>query len=107
MKLLTTLLLLVPASLLLASDKDEPALSYTLRLDKETVRLTPGKAVEIKGRFDNPTATLVPDTERLFTYGQVTFKYPANFAFERLFWLRQHFLRRCRHRERCTQRKAH
>ena len=82
MKLLTALLLLVPASLLLASDKDEPALSYTLRLDKETVRLTPGKAVEIKGHFDNPTATLVPDTERLFTYGQVTFKYPSNFAFE-------------------------
>src|SRR5688572_8619021 len=82
MKLLTTLILLVPASLLLASDQEEPALSYTLRLDKETVRLTPGTAVEIKGRFDNPKATLVPDTERLFTYGQITFKYPANFAFE-------------------------
>jgi len=82
MKLLTTLMLLLPATLLLASDKEEPVLSYTLRLDKETVRLTPGKAVEIKGRFDNPMATLVPDTERLFTYGQVTFKYPANFAFE-------------------------
>jgi hypothetical protein len=82
MKLLTALLLLLPATLLLASDKDEPALSYTLRVDKETVRLVPGKEMQIKGRFDNPTVALVPDTERLFTYGQVTFKYPANFAFE-------------------------
>ena len=82
MKLPTLILLLLPVIPLLASEKEEPPLSYTLRLDKETVRLTPGKPVEIKGRFDNPTATLVPDTERLFTYGQVTFKYPANFAFE-------------------------
>jgi len=82
MKLSTTLLFLLPATLLLASDKDEPSLSYTLRVDKETVRLVPGKDVQIKGRFDNPTVTLVPDTERLFTYAQVTFKYPANFAFE-------------------------
>ena len=82
MKMLATILLLCPSTLLVASDKEEPALSYTLRLDKETIRLVPGKEIQIKGRFDNPTATLVPDTERLFTHGQVTFKYPANFAFE-------------------------
>jgi hypothetical protein len=81
-KLLGGGLLLLSAIAVPASDKEEPALGYTLRLDGEVVRLVPGKAVRIKGHFADPKATLVPDTERLFTYGQVTFKYPANFAFE-------------------------
>ena len=81
MKLLTTFLLLATGALM-AADNEEPALGYTLRLDKETVRLLPGKEVQIKGRFENPTATLIPDKERLFTYGQVAFKYPSNFAFD-------------------------
>ena len=82
MKLLSRFLFLLPASLLVAADDQEPPLGYTLRLDKETVRLVPGKDIQIKGRFENPTATLLPDKERLFTYAQVSFKYPANFAFE-------------------------
>jgi hypothetical protein len=82
MKVLCTFLLFLPAALLLGSENQEPPLGYTLRLDNQSVRLVPGKDVQIKGRFENPTATLVPDKERLFTYAQVTFKYPSHFAFE-------------------------
>jgi hypothetical protein len=82
MKVLSTLILLFPATLLLAAEDQEPALGYTLRLNNETVRLVPGKDVQVQGRFENPTVTLVPDKERLFTHGQVAFKYPSHFAFE-------------------------
>jgi hypothetical protein len=81
-KVLTITLLLFPAALVLASDDQEPPLGYTLRLDNQSVRLVAGKEAQIKGHFENPTATLIPDKERLFTYGQVTFKYPSSFAFE-------------------------
>ena len=82
MKRLITMLIILSCTALVASEKEEPPLGYTLRLDKETIRLVPGKETQIPGRFENPRATLVPDKERLFTYGGVQFKYPVNFAFE-------------------------
>ena len=82
MKLFTTFLFLLAWSLLTASEKEEPPLGYTLVLDEKTIRLAPGKEIQIKGLFENPKATLIPDKERLFTYGGITFKYPANFSFE-------------------------
>lgn len=82
MKLFTAVLFILPWSILIASEKEEPPLGYTLRFAKESVRVVPGKETEIKGHFENPKVILVPDKERLFTYGGVTFKYPSNFAFE-------------------------
>src|SRR5688500_12827188 len=82
MKLLTTILFLFWCCLLIASEREEPPLGYTLRLDNESIRLVPEQPTQIRGRFDNPKATLIPDKERLFTYGGVTFKYPSNFSFE-------------------------
>jgi hypothetical protein len=82
MKLITTVVLMLAGGLVIASEKQEPSLGYTLRLGKETVRLVPGQETQLKGVFENPKATLIPDKERLFTYAGLTFKYPSNFAFE-------------------------
>lgn len=65
-----------------AADNTEPPLGYTLTIDKEKVRLASGETKQLKGTYTDPKITLVPDDFRLFTYGGVTFKYPANFAFE-------------------------
>ena len=82
MKHFTTITLLLASSLVIASEKEEPPLGYTLLLDKEKIRLAAGEEIKIKGVFENPKATLIPDQERLFTYGGATFKYPSYFAFE-------------------------
>jgi hypothetical protein len=82
MKKLAPLFIILFCTALVASEKEEPPLGYSLRLDKQTIRLVPGQEIQIPGRFENPRATLVPDKERLFTYGGVQFKYPASFSFE-------------------------
>lgn len=60
----------------------EPSLEYSLMVNDQVVRLTPGTPVKLKGSFTAPTVKLVPDDHRTFGYAGVQFQYPSNFAFE-------------------------
>ena len=65
-----------------AAEDTEPPLHFTLKIGDRSVRVAPGVAADVKGKFTDPKVTLVPDAHRTFGYGGMTFDYPSNFAFE-------------------------
>ena len=75
------ILLLLIVTCLRAEDKEPPVL-YTLQIGDKKVRLGENKPAKVEGSFANPEVKLIPDNERHFTYGGLSFKYPKYFAFE-------------------------
>ncbi|MEP4077884.1 hypothetical protein [Haloferula sp.] len=60
----------------------EPPIGFSLQVGDAKIRLEPGKAKTLKGKFEDPSVKLVPDDFRIFSYGGVHFKYPSGFGFE-------------------------
>jgi hypothetical protein len=78
----STLALVLCSGALVAAEDKEPELGYTLLVDDQPIRLQPNKETVIAGTFTNLHVRLIPEQERHFTYGGLSFKYPAHFAFE-------------------------
>ncbi len=67
----------------LAEDESaEPSITYTLKINQETVSLTPGQSQEVKGAYVNPRITLDVAPSRRFPYAGLAFSYPAAYGFE-------------------------
>ena len=60
----------------------EPSLKYTLEIDGKQHELVLDKPVVIRGAYNNPEVVLNASSTRQFTYGDVTFQYPASFSWE-------------------------
>ncbi len=60
----------------------EPPIAYTLKINNETVSLSPGKTQELLGAYVNPRLTLDVASTRRFPYAGLAFNYPVTYGFE-------------------------
>ncbi len=60
----------------------EPPLICTLTIDGKTHELVPGKPLQLRGTYKNPTVLLETSPTRKFEYGGVEFLYPAAFGWD-------------------------
>jgi hypothetical protein len=65
-----------------ADDTQEPPLKYTLEIDGQAHVVVLDKPVKIHGVYSNPNAVLRASSIRYFTYGDLSFQYPASFTWE-------------------------
>jgi hypothetical protein len=80
---LVAVVLLVFTGLVNANDETrEPPAKYRLELEGKAHLLTEGEPLKLTGSFNNPTAKILPEPHREFTYGGVSFLYPRAFMFE-------------------------
>jgi hypothetical protein len=65
-----------------ADESQEPPLKYTLEINGQGHELLLDKPVKLQGDYSNPKVVLRASSIRHFTYGDITFQYPASFAWE-------------------------
>jgi hypothetical protein len=65
-----------------ADDSQQPPLKYTLVIDGQQHALVLEQPLQIQGSFKNPTIALEASSVRTFTYGGISFQYPAAFSWE-------------------------
>jgi len=65
-----------------ADERREPPLKYTLEIDGRKHELVLDKALRIPGDYHNPRIVLRASPVRNFTYGGITFRYPATFSWD-------------------------
>lgn len=65
-----------------ADESQQPALQYTLELNGQAHGLVLDKPVKLPGDYKNPSVVLKASETRQFTYGNVSFEYPASYTWE-------------------------
>ena len=63
-------------------ESQEPPLKYILELNGQAHELVLDKSVVLQGDYKNPRVVLRASAIRHFTYGNVSFEYPASFGWE-------------------------
>ena len=76
------LILCIGSTCFAADESQEPPLKYTLEINGQGHELVLDKPVKLQGEYSNPKVVLRASSIRHYTYGDITFQYPASFAWE-------------------------
>jgi len=65
-----------------ADETQEPRLVFRVEIAGQTHRVPEGDPLPLQGTFTDPTLKITAEPFREFTYGGMSFRYPAQFTFE-------------------------
>lgn len=81
--IITALTLIACSQLAFAADESqEPSVQYQLLVNGAPHAIELNRPTKLNGTFDNPELQLQASANRTFTYGGVSFDYPAYFSWE-------------------------
>ncbi|MDB4638161.1 MAG: hypothetical protein P8M30_07110 [Planctomycetaceae bacterium] len=76
------LFLSLVSTCLAVDETQEPPLKYKLEINGQPHELTLGQTKNLEGEYQNPRVTLSASPTRQFTYGNVSFQYPAYYVWK-------------------------